>query len=197
MIAQYYKKPKSISIKTCCMCKKDLMLFPQERDWTCSIACLRSILSGFYEDIPTEQYILNSLQLTPGPYFSKDIKKQQIIQKITALCGPKKEQSPILIQYGCDNPIRNISDEDAFEQIAIWLKKEHAIILESAYNEMHWMVLLGYVPKKQNGTIADCDYILYDPYQNTTRILNAEEFITMWNCRQRAINHDVVTLNNG
>ena len=51
------------------------IFYPQERDQTCSIACIRTILSGLIDDIPSENDIINKNNMQPGPYYSKDIKK--------------------------------------------------------------------------------------------------------------------------
>lgn len=63
-------------------------LFPQERDWTCSIACLRSITSS-PKNIGTECFIVENYNLKPGPHYSKDIKELNILKDFS-------------VEFGCD-----------------------------------------------------------------------------------------------
>ena len=64
-------------------------LFRQERDWTCSIACLRSITSSM-KSLGSEDKIFKKYDLKPSPYYSKDIKNLHILDKFKDVI------------YGCD-----------------------------------------------------------------------------------------------
>lgn len=140
--------------------KNPKFFFPQERDWTCSIACIRTILSGITDTVPTENEFIDVYNLSPGPYYSKDIKSKQLLEHYEVL-------------YGCDAEIK------AFEDLLEYMEQGFFVMLESMYNYAHWMVLLGYYP------FNDCDLenaklLMYDPYYNNVRLLNVDEFLTMW-----------------
>ena len=48
-------------------------VFKQERDWTCSIACIRTLISSKYNI--SENVFIQKYNLSTGPYYSKDIKR--------------------------------------------------------------------------------------------------------------------------
>ena len=135
-------------------------LYPQERDWTCSIACIRTILSAIINSVPKEDYIIEKYNMTPGPYYSKDIKNLGILNSYD-------------VKYGCDNT--NV----IFENIINMVKDGYYIMLESMINYSHWLVFLGYYTYNTND-IEKAKLLMYDPYYNEVRLVNADEFITMW-----------------
>ena len=53
------------------------MLYYQEWDWTCAIACLRSICSSI-KALRTEDEIIEKYKLMPKPRYSQDIKTWDI-----------------------------------------------------------------------------------------------------------------------
>lgn len=68
--------------------KKEILLpkyqknfFRQERDWTCSIACIRTLLSSFLDVVPSEDFFVIKYGLSPSVYYSKDIKKLDILSE--------------------------------------------------------------------------------------------------------------------
>lgn len=135
-------------------------LYPQERDWTCSIACIRTILSGIDPSIPSEDSFVELYDLKPGPLFSKDIKNLNLLENYDVI-------------YGCDliNP--------SFDQLLSYINDNYFVMIESMLNFSHWFVLLGYFPSIDSD-IEHGKVLVYDPYYNETRLLILDEFIQMW-----------------
>ena len=135
-------------------------LYPQETDWTCSVACLRTILSGIDKTVPSEEDLVRRYNMQPGPYYSKDIKTLGILNNYDAV-------------YGCDN--KDVS----FDDILSYVEIGYSVMLECLINYAHWLVLLGYYPL-DNTNIEKSQLMLYDPYYDQIRLVNADEFINMW-----------------
>jgi hypothetical protein len=135
-------------------------LYPQERDWTCSIACIRTIIAPFAQKLPSEDFYIEKFKLEPGPLYSKDIKNLNILEEFT-------------VHYGCD-----FEDVD-FGMIIYLLEKGYYIMLESIINYAHWMVLLGYYPNKDLD-VEKTKLLMYDPYYDEIKLINADEFLNMW-----------------
>lgn len=135
-------------------------LFPQERDWTCAVACIRTMLSGLQKQVPPEQEIVEKYHLIPGPYYSGDIKDLGLLMDYDVI-------------YGCDT--QSIS----FDHILDYMGNGYYIMVESMYNYSHWFVLLGYFPLN-DGKLEHSRLLVFDPYYNEVRLLNVDEFISMW-----------------
>lgn len=136
-------------------------LYPQERDWTCSVACLRTILSAFTEEVPEESSFVVNCGMEPGPCYSAGVKEMGILEGYDVI-------------YGCDNP--NIE----FEDIIDMMKAGYYIMLESMVNYSHWMVLLGYYTIAPFEDMEKYQMLFFDPYYNQVRMINADEFLGMW-----------------
>lgn len=134
--------------------------FPQETDWTCSIACIRTLLSGFLREVPGEIFFIESYHLIPGPHYSKDIKRLNILEKYD-------------VKFGCD------SVDNSFDKILDYMEEGYGVMVECMYNYAHWFVLLGYYPLEE-GDIEKSKLLVYDPYYDEMRLLRVEEFINMW-----------------
>lgn len=135
-------------------------MFPQERDWTCAIACLRTLQARVDADVLTEDAYIKEYKLKPSPYYSKDIKELQLFADREVV-------------YGCDTVEKN------FDMILSYLEDGYGVMLESLYNYAHWMVLLGYYPLT-NEAADKSQLLMFDPYMNQVRLLNTEEFVNMW-----------------
>lgn len=135
-------------------------MFLQERDWTCAISCIRTLLSGMQSDVPSEDSYIKEYKLGPSPYYSKDIKRLELLAGRDVI-------------YGCD------VDKINFDKILSYLEGGYGIMLESLHNYAHWMVLLGYYPLT-NEADDKSQLLMYDPYMNQVRLLNTEEFVNMW-----------------
>lgn len=137
-----------------------VMLYPQERDWTCVFACIRTILSGITEEVPGEDCYVENYRLNPGPRYSKDIKELQLLSAYDTI-------------YGCD------STEHDFDTVLDYMEQGYFLMLESMHNYAHWMVLLGYYPKTEDD-IEKAKLLMYDPYYDEVKLVNTDEFIGMW-----------------
>lgn len=135
-------------------------LYPQERDWTCSIACIRSLLSGFLEQVPEEESLVEACRLQPGPHYSGDIKRYHLLDNYNTV-------------YGCDH--RDIT----FDALLDYMEQGYFVMVESMINYAHWMVLLGCYPA-EDGDPECSDLLLYDPYYNKVRLVLVDEFLAMW-----------------
>lgn len=136
-------------------------LYPQERDWTCSIACIRTILSAIEEEVLGEEEIVTKYNMLPGPYYSKDLKTLGILNSYD-------------VKYGCDD--KNVT----FEDIIAMVKDGYYVMLECMVNYAHWFVLLGYYTHQDFTDIEKANLLLFDPYYNQVRLMNVDEFINMW-----------------
>ena len=135
-------------------------LYHQQTDWTCSIASIRSLLSGICEQVPGEQELVERFRLKPGPHYSKDIKRIGILEGYDVV-------------YGCDQ-----KDAD-FDTVLDLMENGYYVMVESMYNFAHWYVLMGYYPIAGED-IEKSTLLIYDPYYHNTRLLNTDEFIGMW-----------------
>ncbi|MBE6030558.1 MAG: hypothetical protein E7225_03045 [Clostridiales bacterium] len=138
-------------------------LYRQERDWTCSVACLRTILSAFMDEVPAEDSFVVNCGMQPGPCYSGGVKTQGLLNE---------EEYDVV--YGIDHP------EIEFEDILDLMKEGYYIMLESMVNYAHWMVLLGYYAIAPHDNMENYQLLFYDPYYNQVRMINADEFIGMW-----------------
>lgn len=135
-------------------------LFPQERDWTCAFACLRTLMSGFERDLISEDQIVTDYKPIPGPHYSRDIKKLGILDKYDVV-------------YGCDQ------NQIDFDYVLDLCRDGYYLMLESMINYAHWMVFLGYYPFVSEN-LEESQILLYDPYYNKVRLNSTDEFINMW-----------------
>lgn len=143
-------------------------LYRQERDWSCSIACLRSLLSARGTEL-TEEKLIGMYGMTPGPHYSKDMK------------GVPLPGDPEVI-WGCDEP--DITIRRLFE----YMSEGYYIMAETMYNYAHWYVLLGYNVLDGESNPERHYITAYDPYYNEIRVLNADEFDSMWLDGDHAVN---------
>ena len=152
-------------------------LYKQERDWTCAIACIRTMLSAYGEEKEEQQYV-DEYKLIPGPHFSKDIKRLGILDGYDVI-------------YGCDEQEKSISKMLAFSNEGYYL------MLESMYNFSHWMVFIGYFSIRGAENIEEHKMLFYDPYMDTMRLVSAEEFEGMWldgNHKENGVYQDFIAL---
>ncbi len=152
-------------------------LYKQERDWTCAIACIRTMLSAYGEELEEEQYV-DAYKLVPGPQFSKDIKRIGILNKYDAI-------------YGCDE------QEKSINKILDLSDKGYYLMLESMYNFSHWMVFIGYFSMRGPENIEEHKILFYDPYMDNMRLVSAEEFEGMWldgNHKENGVYQDFIAL---
>ncbi len=156
---ELFQKNKTNIKKSVCNCPPDL--FKQERDWTCSIACIRSLISGVKSDWKSEDEIIDNYALTPQPYFSRDIKRLNILKDFDVI-------------YGCDQ--KSIT----FDIIAQYMENGYYIMLESMINYSHWMVLLGCFVFNGDSDPETDTLVFFDPYYNSLKAMLLDEFINVW-----------------
>ena len=155
-------------------------LFPQETDWTCAVACARTLLSGVTKKVPEEKEIVVACNMQPGPHFSKEIKDSGVLAQYDVV-------------YGCD-----MKDKD-FDMILDYMEDGYYMMLECMYNYAHWMVLLGYYPV-EDSDIERSRLLLYDPYYDQVRLVHVDEFISMWidgNFANSGIEKDFIAIRKG
>lgn len=142
-------------------------LYPQERDWTCSIACIRTMLSGMPESAASEDDYIKKYALTPAPYYSRQIKALGVLDGLDVL-------------FGCDSAKpANLGDMTRL------MESGYSVMIESLVNGAHWMVLLGYAVCGGAEQLDCHSAIFFDPYYNKVRIINAEEFSSEWACSDK------------
>lgn len=142
------------------VCNVPKKFYPQERDWTCSIACIRTLLTKIDENIKPEDYFIETYNLQPGPLFSKDIKRLNILKDYNVL-------------FGCD------FENPTFDDLIAFLKDGYYIMIESMLNFSHWLVLIGYFPSS-DFEIEKGRILVYDPFYDCVRLLILDECISMW-----------------
>lgn len=159
------------------------MVYHQERDWTCSIACLRSLLSGVLDKVPSEDEIIEKYRLTPGPHYSKELKS-------LGICSDLGIED---VLYGCDfiSGNKSVVHQDDILKL---LNHRFYIMMESMVNYSHWLVLLGYTYSEDR---EQCQVLTYDPYYNRMRVDIADEFFEMWHDGDyvnSGVHHDFIAL---
>ena len=137
--------------------------FKQERDWTCSIACIRTMASKIMKEVPSEDFFIEAYELIPGPYYSKDIKEIGILDELDVI-------------YGCD-----MGEEDKdINTIIDAIEDGYAIMIETMLNYAHWVVVLGYFIVGGSEDVEKHQILVYDPYYDNVRLLIADELLNMW-----------------
>lgn len=135
------------------------------------------MLSGFLDSVPSEKYFIDKYNLTPSPYYSKDIKKLDILNDYDAI-------------YGCDKRA------EQFDTVLDYLKTGYFVMVEGMLNYAHWVVLMGFYPNSSSD-IDDAQVLVYDPYYDKVRLLIFDEFINMWCDGDHAKNnviHDFIAI---
>lgn len=137
--------------------------FKQERDWTCSIACIRTMSSKFMKEVPSEDFFVEAYELKPGPHYSKDIKALGILDEFNTI-------------YGCDIE----ESEKSVNTIIDAISDGYAVMMETMLNYDHWVVVLGYFIIGEPVDLEKHTMLVYDPYYDKVRLLMADEFLAMW-----------------
>lgn len=137
--------------------------YKQERDWTCSIACIRTMSSKFMKEVPSEDFFVEAYELKPGPHYSKDIKTLGILDEFSVV-------------YGCDIG----ENEKNINTIIDLISDGYAVMMETMLNYAHWVVVLGYFIIGEPEDLEKHTMLVYDPYYDKVRLLIADEFLAMW-----------------
>ncbi len=138
-----------------------LNFYVQERDWTCAVACIRTLISKIEPNLMSEDEFVTKYNLKPGPHYSKQLKAYNMLDKYDAI-------------YGCDNPDITLDD------IISYMEKGYFVMLESMINYSHWLVLISYLTIPTPYGYEGYQLVFYDPYYNNIRMMSADEFIGVW-----------------
>lgn len=139
-------------------------LFRQERDWTCSIACIRTLLSGRTPNVPSENDYIEKYELKAGPHYVDEILEKQMLVPARIIKTHKNYQEP----------------EIGLPLLLKLLDEKYYIMAECMYNYAHWVVVLGYFAVRNREDTEEHQILLYDPYYDQVRLVIADEFLTMW-----------------
>lgn len=158
--AEYFNSPKKLSISSN-ISRLPSKLYLQERDWTCSIACMRSITSSI-RYLGDEDNIVNKYAMKPGPFYSEQIKKLGVL-------------SDYHVIYGCD------FDSECYDIKKLYdlMSDGYYIMVESMIGFDHWLVLFDYITNNDEITEKQC-LLLYDPYYDEIKKYNVDEFESVW-----------------
>lgn len=130
-------------------------LYEQERDWTCAIACFRSICNIHM----SEEEFIDKYHPVMGPQFSPDIKAAGWVPE------------GFDVRYGCDD----FSSIDASD---LWymLNSGYKVMVEWDLSAGHWCVLTSITP-----ALTDSGYEMtcFDPYFKRMRVFDLGEFFCM------------------
>ncbi|MCM1218455.1 MAG: hypothetical protein NC548_28540 [Lachnospiraceae bacterium] len=136
-------------------------MFPQERDWTCALACFRTLLKSVGITI-NEENLIEVCDIQIGPKNSSDVKRWAGVLKLDKQ-----------IRYGCDHRYINKKSANLLHE----LLRSHNVMLEVMLNYAHWIVVLAYY---KMGELRDDTMVIYDPYYDKIRLFPAEEILSMW-----------------
>lgn len=144
------------------------MFYKQERDWTCALACLRSLCSGIYP-LDSEDRLIERYGFQPGPIYSKDIKAAEMLDEVI-----------LNVKYGCDEEL-----PERLDPSDVWhlLYDGYFVMVNWMQSFDHWTVVLGYFPEQD----PEKSQILYwCPYFNELRMVRAGDFEVMWHGGQQS-----------
>lgn len=145
-------------------------LYRQERDWTCSVACLRSITSKWV-NIGSEDEVVTKYHMEHGPHYAHDLIECGALNGfdyVTSSINPNPDEEL--------NRLHSLLDEGA------------TIMVETCRSFDHWLVLLAYFPN-------ECEYaedqhvLFWDPYYGETLLMRASEFCDEWISGEWATNN--------
>ncbi len=155
-------------------------LYPQETDWTCSLGCIRTMLSALDENVMEEKAFVEKFKMKPQPYYSKDIKALSILDGYDAI-------------YGCDSTDTNL------DKILNYCAEGYYVMVESMINYSHWLVLMGYYTVQEYGDVEKSKLLFFDPYYNEIKMIRVDEFLSMWidgNYAETKVAKDFIAIKN-
>lgn len=133
--------------------------YKQGRDWTCSVACIRTAISAF-KNI-SEEEIIKEEQLKMGGQSIENIKNWKCLD------GLKIETKAT----------REINDSQGLYDL---LLDNYIVICASTYNLWHYIVCYGYLTTNERNNPENQYVLFYDPYLDEHKLINADIFDTMW-----------------
>lgn len=167
------------------LCSPD-ELYKQERDWTCGVACIRTLASGIIT-VPSETLFISNNDLIPGSFGSKDFKSWEFGRRgFPILSDPRLD-----VRYGCDDAQRAELD---CSDVWHWLRRGYRVALKlmTTFESGHWCVVLCYFPR---AGVRSHDVVIYDPYHDEIRTIRSSELEMMWrNFGDVSSRHDYVLI---
>lgn len=162
MRSEYFPDESLLSAMSWNISSMPPALYSQSRDWTCSLACLRSIASGI-ADLGVEDDLIAAFHLEPGPYYSEDVKRLGIL-----------DQHDVDVVYGCDFAL------SAKDVSSLWtyMSQGWRVMTNWMMSYDHWTVMLGYI-KSRHGPDYDM-WLYYDPYCDEVSMIRNAHFSSMW-----------------
>ncbi len=150
------------------------VLYGQDLDWTCALACLRSICSGILE-FPSDADVVRRFGLRPGPIYSGWVKSSGIL----SVTG-------VEAAYGCDFPDAGIPD--------LWryLRDGWRVMVNWMYSFDHWTVLMAYMALGDDPDYHDM--LHWDPYCGEQLHVKEGHFSVMWKSGGTPNEHDFVAV---
>ncbi len=155
------KMRKSESYVSCGMVPP--RLYRQEKNWTCSVAAIRTILSAFGDKVLSEAEFIKKYDLVKGPHYTEEIMSKKML-------GKKKVLS--CLDFA--------NQEISLKLLNNLLKEKYYVMAECLYNCAHWVVVLAYIATGGKGDLKEHRILFYDPYYDETRLVRADEFYEMW-----------------
>lgn len=140
--------------------------YPQERDWTCGLACLRTMLFNKGIVTPSEEEYIENYDLKPGPIYVKDFLEKNII--------------PNDIEFWTTHGYLTYGKEPNLYTINFLLQLGMYVMVESCINYAHWIVIFGYCTNGHPDKTFYHTLLIYDPFYDEFRVLHADEFESMW-----------------
>lgn len=179
-----------------------MKLFRQERDWTCAVACLRSLMSGGdgkrISDGQEEEFDAAEagapetkgapgIAGAPGMLRLRDADEDTWVADLQLRPGPhfSREIKELGILKGCD-VIYGCDGLDgkraSFDDILDLMAEGYNVMIETMINYSHWIVLLGFYPLDHSGEnqLDDAVVTFFDPYYNEIRLIRAGELTGVW-----------------
>ena len=137
----------------------DIDGYPQQTDYSCGDAAIRSIIKYFGLDVPSEKQI---------------IKVAGTSKKFGTLPG---QMVDALKKYNIHAVTKTSNVNELMEIIK---EKTPAALLLTYQKEAHWMLLVA---------VADNSIKLFDPYRNKNIFLTKEELKNMWRAKTNGEEH--------
>lgn len=135
----------------------------QERDWTCSAACVRTLASGLC-GVPSEDVLVAGAHLEPGPQYSGGIMRWPGL----------RELKDVEWRFGEADPESAVLDSS---DVWAWLRDGWRVMANWMMSYDHWCVFFSYIPF---GSDEEDLMFFFDPYYGDVRSVRASDFDVMW-----------------
>ena len=155
---EYFSKASKLKINKC-IYSNVTKLYKQNHDWTCSVACIRTIMSPIKSFKLTEDDIIDKYNLKPGPEYSKDIKRISLLKDYDTIYGTDKKDFTL-------------------EDLLLLIDSGYNVMIEGCFNYSHWITILSFF--NFNNDPEESIVIIYDPYYDEIKQYRLDELSSMW-----------------